>query len=90
MTIADFSDNVKADGIKFRPLKYLNFLHHFDFTQNLKKPLKTYLDRSRIAFIQMLRDIRPSSDCIVDGTMAPVKIAYKIVEYILINDAKTP
>lgn len=58
--------------------------------EEIRNWLKTYLDRSRIAFIQMLRDIRPSSDCIVDGTMAPVKIAYKIVEYILINDAKTP
>lgn len=38
LTIADFSDNVKADGIKFRPLKYLNFVYHFDFIQNLKKP----------------------------------------------------
>lgn len=48
--------------------------------------LKTYLDHSRIAFIQMLKDIRPSSDYIVDGTMESAKIAYKIAEYIkLIN-----
>lgn len=54
--------------------------------EDIRNWLKTYLEYSRIAFVQMQKDIRPSSDYIVDGMMDVENIVNKIIKYIKLID----
>ena len=48
----------------------------------IRNDLELYLKYARIAFVQMQKDILPSSDYVVDGTMSLNDIVEKIVEII--------
>jgi len=49
----------------------------------LKDDLDFYLSRGRIAYLEMIKTIRPSSDFIVDGSLSVDNIVCKIMEQIL-------
>ena len=44
----------------------------------IRADLQAYLDFARPAYLQMLRDVRPSSDHVIDGTRTPEEIAAEI------------
>jgi uridine kinase len=48
----------------------------------LQDDLNCYLSRGRIAYLEMLKTIKPSSDFIVNGSLSVDKIAYEIIEQI--------
>ncbi len=45
----------------------------------IRHDLEMYLTYARIAFIQMQRDILPSSDYVIDGTLSVEEIVNEIV-----------
>lgn len=50
--------------------------------EDVRNDLMGYLKYARIAFVQMQKDILPSSDHVIDGTMEAERIAKKIVDII--------
>ena len=50
---------------------------------DIRNDLETYLKYARISFIQMQKDILPSSDYIIDGTLTVDEIANEIIAKIL-------
>lgn len=49
----------------------------------IRNDLELYLKYARIAFVQMQKDVLPSSDYVVDGTMSLDNLVEKIVEIII-------
>ena len=45
----------------------------------IRDDLEVYLKYARIAFIQMQKDILPSSDCVIDGTLGVKEIVNEII-----------
>ncbi|MCM1023301.1 MAG: hypothetical protein NC395_04500 [Prevotella sp.] len=50
---------------------------------DIRRDLETYLKYARVSYIQMQKDILPSSDYVIDGTLAVDEIAKEITEKIL-------
>ena len=50
---------------------------------DIRNDLETYLKYARISFIQMQKDILPSSDYVIDGTLTVDEIANEIIAKIL-------
>lgn len=50
--------------------------------EEIRNELENYLKYARIAYMQMLKDIRPSSDYVVDGTKELEKIVDEIINVI--------
>lgn len=50
---------------------------------SLKSDLSYYLSHGRIAYLEMIKTIKPSSDFIIDGSLSIDKITSKIIEKIL-------
>jgi uridine kinase len=48
----------------------------------IRNSLEGYLKYSRIAYIQMLKDILPSSDYVIDGSLEVDKIIDELIEII--------
>ncbi|MCB2357261.1 hypothetical protein [Clostridium estertheticum] len=48
----------------------------------LKDDLNCYLSRGRIAYLEMIKTIKPSSDFLVDGSLSADKIVHQIMEQI--------
>lgn len=46
--------------------------------EEIRAELRGYLDFARPAYLQMLKDVRPSSDHVIDGMKAPEAIAREI------------
>ena len=51
--------------------------------KDIRKDLTRYLKYARIAFVQMQKDILPSSDYVIDGTMSTEYIAKEIINIII-------
>lgn len=51
--------------------------------EEIRKDLKGYLKYARTAFVQMQKDILPSSDYVIDGTMRTEAIVESIINSIL-------
>lgn len=49
----------------------------------IRDELRGYLDYARVAYVQMLRDIMPSSDYVVDGSKSREIVAETIINIIL-------
>lgn len=49
---------------------------------DIRRDLQRYLGRARIAYAQMLADILPSSDCVIDGMLPTCDIAAEILHAI--------
>ena len=47
--------------------------------EEIRADLRAYLDFARPAYLQMLKDVLPSSDYVIDGTKPPEEIAAEIV-----------
>ncbi|MCI9321466.1 MAG: hypothetical protein HFH05_15625 [Lachnospiraceae bacterium] len=50
---------------------------------NIRNELMGYIKYARIAFVQMQKDILPSSDYVIDGTMSTEDIAKEIIDIIV-------
>ena len=50
---------------------------------DIRNDLTRYLKYARIAFVQMQKDILPSSDYVIDGTMSTEYIAKEIINIII-------
>lgn len=50
---------------------------------DIRNDLTGYLKFARIAFVQMQKDILPSSDYVIDGTMSTEYIAREIINIII-------
>lgn len=50
--------------------------------EKIRSDLKSYLEYARVAYVQMLKDILPSSDYIVDGTADRKTVAETIINII--------
>ena len=50
---------------------------------DIRNDLETYLKYARISFIQMQKDILPSSDYVIDGNCTVDEIANEIIAKIL-------
>ena len=50
--------------------------------QEICSALKSYVDYARIAYLQMLKDVKPSSDYVVDGALSLSEIVDIIVDCI--------
>jgi thymidylate kinase len=48
----------------------------------IRRDLNAYLKYARIAYLQMLKDILPSSDYVIDGSLDIDKIVDEIVKFI--------
>ncbi|WP_242850129.1 hypothetical protein [Clostridium polynesiense] len=48
----------------------------------LKDDLNSYLSRGRIAYLEMIKTIKPNSDLIIDGSLSIDNIVYQIIEHI--------
>lgn len=48
--------------------------------EEIRNDLDLYLKYARIAFVQMQKDVLPSSDYVVDGTMSVDDLVGKILE----------
>jgi len=48
----------------------------------IRNGLKGYLDYARVAYVQMLKDIRPSSDHVIDGTKSVEAIVEEIINIV--------
>ena len=48
----------------------------------IRADLRAYLDFARPAYLQMLKDIRPSSDFVIDGLQSPEAIAAEIAAHL--------
>lgn len=48
----------------------------------LKKDLNYYMNRGRIAYLEMLKTIKPNSDLIIDGSLSLEDIVFKIIKTI--------
>lgn len=46
---------------------------------DIRRDMEVYLKYARIAYVQMLRDILPSSDYVIDGTLGVNEIADEII-----------
>ena len=54
-----------------------------DATANeIREEMKMYIQYARVAYVQMLKDIRPSSDYVIDGTKDLEEQVEEILEYI--------
>lgn len=51
--------------------------------KDIRNDLMGYLKYARIAYVQMLKDILPSSDYVIDGTMSTEYIAEEIINIII-------
>ena len=51
--------------------------------KDIRNDLMGYLKYTRIAYVQMLKDILPSSDYVIDGTMSTEYIAEEIINIII-------
>ena len=49
----------------------------------IRDEMKTYLKDARIAYVQMLKDIKPSSDYVVDGTQNLKTITEELLDIIV-------
>ena len=49
----------------------------------IRDEMKTYLKDARIAYVQMLKDIKPSSDSVVDGTQNLKTITEELLDIIV-------
>lgn len=49
----------------------------------IRNDLEGYLKYARLAFIQMQKDVLPSSDYVIDGTLSTELIAQKVIDIIL-------
>jgi len=52
----------------------------------IRSDMEMYLKYARVAYVQMLKDILPSSDYVLDGTKDPGELAEEIIE--IINNLK--
>lgn len=50
---------------------------------DIRNDLMGYIKYARIAFVQMQKDILPSSDYVIDGTMSTEDIAKEIIDIIV-------
>lgn len=50
--------------------------------QEICAALKSYVDCERIAYVQMLKDIKPSSDYVVDGTLSVSEMVESVADRI--------
>lgn len=50
---------------------------------DIRNELMGYIKYARIAFVQMQKDILPSSDYVIDGTMSTEDIAKEIIDIIV-------
>ena len=50
--------------------------------EEIRAELRGYLDFARPAYLQMLKDIRPSSDFVIDGLQSPEAIAAEIAAHL--------
>jgi uridine kinase len=48
----------------------------------IRNDLNAYLKYARIAYLQMLKDILPSSDYVIDGSLEVDKIVDELVKFI--------
>lgn len=48
----------------------------------IRNGLKGYLDYARVAYVQMLKDIRPSSDHVIDGTKSVEEIVEEMIDIV--------
>lgn len=48
----------------------------------IRNDLRGYLDYARVAYVQMLKDIRPSSDHVIDGTKSVEAIVEEIINIV--------
>lgn len=53
------------------------------FGKEIRNDLEGYLKYARVAFIQMQKDILPSSDYVIDGTMSTESIVKNIINIII-------
>jgi uridine kinase len=51
--------------------------------EEIRNDMEAYLNYARIAYVQMLKDIRPSSDYVIDGTESTEILVDKIMNIIL-------
>lgn len=56
--------------------------------QEIRSDLRFYLEYARIAYLQMVKDIKPSSDFVVDGALSLDEIADAVTEMIRRRRAK--
>lgn len=52
----------------------------------IRNDLEGYLKYARLAFIQMQKDVLPSSDYVIDGTLSTELIAQKVIDIILLME----
>ena len=53
--------------------------------EEIRSDLRRYLEYARVAFVQMQKDILPSSDYVIDGTESMESITEKIINIIKIG-----
>lgn len=50
--------------------------------EEIRGNLKGYLEYERVAYVQMFKDIRPSSDYVIDGTKSVETIVEEIIDIV--------
>lgn len=56
--------------------------------EEIRSDMEMYLNYARVVYVQMLKDILPSSDYVLDGAKTPEELAEEIIGLICCNKSK--